>query len=55
MPVLGVVFCALLLFGLGVSTWVAFALWMAVGLAIYFAYGVRKSALRNSPETVTAP
>ncbi|MFC9550119.1 amino acid permease [Rhodococcus sp. NPDC056960] len=54
MPVLGVVFCALLLFGLGVSTWVAFALWMVVGLAIYFAYGVRKSELRNSPEAVEA-
>lgn len=60
-PVLGIVFCAILLAGLGPATWAAFALWTAVGLAVYFGYSVRRSQLRNpgapsqgasSPDTV---
>ncbi|HLW70370.1 MAG TPA: amino acid permease [Candidatus Binataceae bacterium] len=38
-PILGVGSCLLMMFGLGEVTWLRFVLWMAVGLAIYFAYG----------------
>ena len=46
-PVLGVLFCVLLVFGLGTATWLVFLAWMLVGLAVYFGYGYRHSALRN--------
>jgi APA family basic amino acid/polyamine antiporter len=45
-PVLGVLFCVLLMFGLGGSTWVVFVGWMLLGLAVYLGYGYRRSALR---------
>ena len=48
-PVLGVLFCVLLVFGLGTATWLVFLAWMLVGLAVYFGYGYRHSALRNPP------
>jgi basic amino acid/polyamine antiporter, APA family len=46
-PVLGVLFCVLLVFGLGTATWLVFLAWTLVGLAVYFGYGYRHSALRT--------
>ncbi|SFP78588.1 amino acid/polyamine/organocation transporter, APC superfamily [Geodermatophilus dictyosporus] len=46
-PVLGVLCCVLLVFGLGTSTWVVFVGWMLLGLAVYLGYGYRRSALRT--------
>ncbi|HVE78275.1 MAG TPA: amino acid permease C-terminal domain-containing protein, partial [Gemmatimonadaceae bacterium] len=37
--------------GLPRQAWVAFAIWMAIGLMLYFAYGYRNSTLRRG----TAP
>jgi basic amino acid/polyamine antiporter, APA family len=48
-PVLGVLFCVLLVFGLGTATWLVFLAWTLVGLAVYFGYGYRHSALRTPP------
>ncbi|WP_372452569.1 amino acid permease [Pseudonocardia nigra] len=45
-PVLGVLFCLLLMVNLGAATWLVFLGWMALGLVIYAAYGYRRSALR---------
>lgn len=50
-PILGVGFCAYMLFSLGADTWIAFGSWMAVGLLIYGCYGVRHSKLNRSKET----
>jgi APA family basic amino acid/polyamine antiporter len=44
-PILGVGFCAYMLFSLGTDTWVAFGVWMAVGLVIYWLYGIKNSKL----------
>ncbi|MFC7340962.1 amino acid permease [Saccharopolyspora griseoalba] len=51
-PVLGVLSCAWLMLSLGSATWLAFALWMAVGLLVYFGYGRGHSTLSQaSPES----
>ncbi|NUT41148.1 MAG: amino acid permease [Thermoactinospora sp.] len=44
-PILGVIFCVLVMAGLAGVTWLAFLIWMAVGLLAYFLYGYRHSRL----------
>lgn len=44
-PILGVLFCTYLMIEIPAESWGYFFLWMALGLAIYFAYGYRKSKL----------
>ncbi|GAA1406709.1 amino acid transporter [Glutamicibacter uratoxydans] len=44
-PVLGIAACLYLMFNLAVITWIVFAIWMAVGIGIYFIYGRRNSRL----------
>lgn len=44
----GVLSCAALTYGLPAVTWIRFFLWLVVGLAIYAAYGFRKSRLATS-------
>ncbi|MBA8825207.1 APA family basic amino acid/polyamine antiporter [Saccharopolyspora lacisalsi] len=47
-PLLGVVLCGYLITGLAVVTWIVFGIWMVVGLAVYFLYGMRRSKLNES-------
>ena len=47
-PILGVIFCVIVMLGLAGVTWLAFALWMLVGLVAYFLYGYRHSRLNRS-------
>jgi APA family basic amino acid/polyamine antiporter len=47
-PMLGILSCGYLMLGLPWITWLRFGLWLVVGLAIYLAYGIRKSRLRHS-------
>ncbi|TDD19477.1 amino acid permease [Nonomuraea diastatica] len=44
-PILGAIFCFLVMAGLAGVTWLAFALWMLVGLTCYFLYGYGHSRL----------
>jgi amino acid transporter len=44
-PVLGLLLCAYLMTELGVTNWTRFAVWLLVGLAIYFGYGYVHSNL----------
>jgi basic amino acid/polyamine antiporter, APA family len=44
-PILGVILCFLLMLSLPLETWLRFLVWLAIGLTIYFLYGVRHSKL----------
>lgn len=46
-PLISIVACLYLMFQLPRITWIRFGLWLALGLAIYFLYGIRHSKLRN--------
>ena len=46
-PCLGVLACLWLMFGLPWMAWIRFAVWLCVGLALYAAYGYRKSRLHR--------
>src|SRR4029079_18318657 len=47
-PVLGVLSCGYLMTELGITNWIRFLVWLAVGLVLYFMYGVRHSKLARS-------
>jgi APA family basic amino acid/polyamine antiporter len=38
-PILGAASCVLMMFGLGIVTWLRFVIWMSAGFVIYFGYG----------------
>lgn len=44
-PVIGFVLCVWMMKGLEPITWIVFGVWMAVGLVLYFGYGIRRSRL----------
>jgi basic amino acid/polyamine antiporter, APA family len=48
-PALGILSCLYLMSGLPKDTWMRLIVWMAIGLVIYFTYGIRKSKLRRRP------
>jgi basic amino acid/polyamine antiporter, APA family len=45
-PLAAVASCAYLMMELPLVTWIRFAIWLAIGLVIYFLYGINHSALR---------
>ncbi len=46
-PILGIIVCAAMIFGLGWTNWLRLFGWLAIGFIIYFAYSARHSKLRN--------
>lgn len=50
-PVLTIVICLYVLYGISPITWVVFGIWLLVVLAFYFAWG-RKNARLNDPEAM---
>jgi APA family basic amino acid/polyamine antiporter len=44
-PILGVLFCLMLMFSLPVINWIRLVVWLALGLIIYFLYGRKHSFL----------
>jgi APA family basic amino acid/polyamine antiporter len=44
-PILGILICGYMMYGLPVDTWLRLAIWMAIGLLIYFLYGRKHSRL----------
>lgn len=46
-PILSVLFCGYLIFGLPAQTFLLFAVWLAFALAFYFTYSIKHSVLEN--------
>jgi len=46
-PIMGIIFCLAMMISLGWETWLRLFIWLAIGLAIYFYYGIKKSKLNN--------
>ncbi len=49
-PIIGALLCLALMLSLPVLTWERFLIWMAIGMVIYFLYGLRHSKLRASSQ-----
>jgi APA family basic amino acid/polyamine antiporter len=49
-PILGVLVCLAMIYGLGWTNWLRLGVWLAIGLIIYFTYGKKNSVLNNSKE-----
>ena len=46
-PILGVIVCLAMIYGLGWTNWLRLAVWLALGLIIYFGYSKKNSNLNN--------
>jgi len=54
LPIASAVLCVALMSNLALETWIRFLAWLAIGFAIYFAYGVRRSRVGRRTDA-TAP
>jgi APA family basic amino acid/polyamine antiporter len=50
-PIMGVLSCIYLMHGLPTITWIRFAAWLVVGMAVYFSYGFSRSRLNRGERT----
>lgn len=46
-PILGIVACGAMIFGLGLENWLRLFVWLALGFVIYFGYSVKNSKLKK--------
>jgi APA family basic amino acid/polyamine antiporter len=46
-PILGILVCGAMIFGLGWANWMRLFIWMALGFIVYFTYSVKHSKLRH--------
>lgn len=46
-PIMGIVVCVYLMYALPIESWFRLAIWLGLGLAIYFIYGKKNSKLQN--------
>jgi APA family basic amino acid/polyamine antiporter len=47
-PILGIIVCGAMIFGLGWPNWMRLLIWLVIGFVIYFGYSAKNSKLRNS-------
>jgi basic amino acid/polyamine antiporter, APA family len=45
-PILGILVCSAMIFGLGWANWLRLLVWLVIGLVIYFSYSIKHSKLR---------
>jgi APA family basic amino acid/polyamine antiporter len=45
-PILGILVCGAMIYGLHWETWLRLVIWLAIGVVIYFGYSMRRSKLR---------
>jgi APA family basic amino acid/polyamine antiporter len=53
-PILGILVCGYMIYGLPFDTKMRLIIWMVIGLIIYFTYGIRHSRVRDQQDSVTA-
>jgi basic amino acid/polyamine antiporter, APA family len=46
-PILGIIVCGAMIYGLGWTNWLRLIGWLALGMLVYFGYSARNSKLRN--------
>jgi basic amino acid/polyamine antiporter, APA family len=51
-PIMGIIVCVYLMSSLPLEAWIRLAIWMGLGVAIYFLYGKKNSVLGNSGRMV---
>ncbi|MCX6181588.1 MAG: amino acid permease [Bacteroidetes bacterium] len=49
-PILGIIVCGAMIYGLGWINWVRLLIWMGLGIVVYFAYSRKHSKLNNESE-----
>lgn len=54
LPIVSAVLCVALMANLAIETWLRFLVWLAIGLVVYFGYGVRSSRATRGQD-VAAP
>jgi APA family basic amino acid/polyamine antiporter len=54
-PILGIVVCGAMIFGLGWRNWLRLGVWLVIGLFIYFGYSRRNSRLQQEVVGAAAP
>ncbi len=47
-PILGILACGVMIYGLGWTNWMRLLVWLAIGVVVYFVYGIRNSKLGKS-------
>jgi APA family basic amino acid/polyamine antiporter len=58
-PILGIIFNGYMMYSLGLVNWIRLIVWLAIGMVIYFTYGIKNSRLQRGelvvPEAPKAP
>ena len=47
-PILGIIVCGAMIYGLGWPNWMRLGIWMMIGFIFYFTYSIKKSKLRET-------
>ncbi len=47
-PILGMIVCSAMIYGLGWVNWIRLLVWLALGMIIYYAYSVKHSKIRQA-------